>query len=133
MSILYGLPIFRFPWTCLSPRSCVKAEGDLDGLYAAMGLGYFARCAMERAQWGAGQLSRTYEQQGTMATMVDGWNRLHFFEGLINVLPLQGMFGTQKKLFTRSVSLLIGACKFLTCHFHVEMHHLTGKQAKIWF
>ena len=24
---------------------------------------------MERAQWGAGQLSRTYEQQGTMATM----------------------------------------------------------------
>lgn len=68
-------PFFRFPWTCLSPRSCVKAEGDLDGLYAAMGLGYFARCAMERAQWGAGQLSRTYEQQGTMATMVDGgWN-----------------------------------------------------------
>ena len=68
-------PFFGFPWTCLSPRSCVKAEGDLDGLYAAMGLGYFARCAMERAQWGAGQLSRTYEQQGTMATMVDGgWN-----------------------------------------------------------
>ena len=28
----------------------MKAEGDLDGLYAAMGLGYFARCAMERAR-----------------------------------------------------------------------------------
>lgn len=50
--------------------SCVKAEGDLDGLYAAMGLGYFARCAMERAQWGAGQLSRTYEQQGTHVKLV---------------------------------------------------------------
>ena len=73
---LHGLQLFsRFSWTCL-PRSCVKAEGDLDGLYAAMGLGYFARCAMERAQWGAGQLSRTYDQQGTMAVkhmaMVDG-------------------------------------------------------------
>ena len=45
-------------------RNCVKAEGDLDGLYAAMGLGYFARCAMERAQWGAGHLSRSYEHQG---------------------------------------------------------------------
>ena len=42
----------------------MKAEGDLDGLYAAMGLGYFARCALERAQWGAGHLSRTYEHQG---------------------------------------------------------------------
>eukprot|EP00435_Cladocopium_sp_Y103_P028277 s3374_g7.t1 len=35
-----------------------------------MGLGYFARCAMERAQWGAGQLSRTYEQQGTHVRLV---------------------------------------------------------------
>ncbi|CAJ1406368.1 unnamed protein product [Effrenium voratum] len=29
-----------------------------------MGLGYFARCAMERLQWGKGQLTRTYEHQG---------------------------------------------------------------------
>jgi hypothetical protein len=103
----------------------VKAEGDLDGLYAAMGLGYFARCAMERAQWGAGQLSRTYEQQGTMATMVDGG-------GFDKCVAFAMDVWYQKKPFTRSVSLLIGACKFLTCHFHVEMYHLTGKQAKIW-
>ncbi|CAK9062694.1 unnamed protein product [Durusdinium trenchii] len=50
--------------------SCVKAEGDLDGLYAAMGLGYFARCALERAQWGAGHLSRTYEHQGDHVKLV---------------------------------------------------------------
>eukprot|EP00913_Durusdinium_trenchii_P020734 g19474.t1 len=50
--------------------SCVKAEGDLDGLYAAMGLGYFARCALERAQWGTGHLSRTYEHQGDHVKLV---------------------------------------------------------------
>jgi len=50
--------------------NCVKAEGDLDGLYAAMGLGYFARCAMERAQWGAGHLSRSYEHQGEHVRLV---------------------------------------------------------------
>lgn len=43
------------------------ADGDLDGLYASMGLGYFARCAMERLQWGKGQLTRTYEHQGPSA------------------------------------------------------------------
>ena len=96
---------FRFPWTCLSPRSCVKAEGDLDGLYAAMGLGYFARCAMERAQWGAGSW---VEPTNSRVPWLPWW----MVEGLINVLPLQWMFGTKK-----SRSRGVWACSLVLASF----------------
>lgn len=62
----------------------------MDGLYAAMGLGYFARCAMERAQWGAGHLSRSYEHQGDSGKSL--WLRMGKFEDGVRGYELQGVW-----------------------------------------
>ena len=43
---------------------CKSAEGDLDGVFADMGIGAIARTFMAGYGWGKGTVVRTYEQSG---------------------------------------------------------------------
>lgn len=50
---------------------CVKADGDLDAVFADIGLGMIARTAIQAFGYGAGRVIRIYEQEGDHVKMTE--------------------------------------------------------------
>ena len=112
MSILYGLPIFSFSLDMSEPKELREGRGRPRWPLRGHGPGVLRTLRHGACPVGRGAVEsdlRTAGYHGHGGWWVESTNQ---FEGLINVLPLQWMFGTKK-----SRSRGVWACSLVLASF----------------